>query len=59
MIKKSDEGDDVVELLEAYRGMAPEARRILLEAARLYLRRFPDKRSKAVLRLVVARNKVN
>jgi len=45
MIKRPDEGDDVVELLEAYRGMTPEARRILLDAARLYLRRFPERRS--------------
>ena len=54
---KMDTKHEEVELVEAYRGMAPEARKILLEVARRYLKQFPGRRP-VRLRLVLNRNKI-
>jgi hypothetical protein len=46
---------ELVELTGAYKGMAPEARKVLLSVARRYLEQFPARRP-VRLRLVSNRN---
>ncbi len=55
---KSVEAGEIAELVGAYKQMAPEARKILLDVARTYAAEFAAKRGVG-LRLVVGMRQVN